>query len=99
MRRAAKIDANQPAIVAALRALGAFVQPLHTVGQGCPDLLVAFRGQTLLVEVKDGSKPPSARALTPDQKMWHANWQGGPLAVVTDEEGAIRQLLQLWEAE
>jgi hypothetical protein len=90
MRRAAKIDANQPDIVKALRSLGAFVQPLHTVGAGCPDLLVAFRGQTILVEVKDGSLPPSARRLTPDQQVWHASWTGGPLAIVTDVEGAIR---------
>jgi hypothetical protein len=95
VRRAAKIDANQPAIVKALRALGAFVQPLHTVGDGCPDLLVAFRGQTLLVEVKDGSKPPSARSLTEDQQKWHAEWIGGPLAVVTDVDGAIRAVSTL----
>lgn len=90
VRRAARIDANQPAIVEALRQLGAFVQPLHMVGQGCPDLLVAFRGQTLLVEIKDGSKPPSERRLTPDQQIWHSRWIGGPLSIVTDIDGAIR---------
>lgn len=90
MRRAAKVDANQPAIVAALREIGATVQPLHTVGQGCPDLLVGYQGKTLLMEVKDGSKPPSARKLTPDQQVWHAGWQGGPLATVIDAEGAVR---------
>ena len=40
MRRAARTDANQAEIVAALRGVGASVQPLHAVGQGCPDLLV-----------------------------------------------------------
>jgi hypothetical protein len=90
MRRAAKIDANQPDIVQALRAIGAFVQDLSGVGGGCPDLLVAFRGQTILVEVKDGSKCASKRRLTPDQQVWHASWTGGPLAIVTDVEGAIR---------
>jgi hypothetical protein len=86
MRRAAKIDANQPDIVQALRALGAFVQPLHTVGGGCPDLLASFQGRTLLIEVKASAK----HRLTPDQQVWHASWTGGPLAIVTDVEGAIR---------
>lgn len=90
MRRAAKIDANQPEIVKVLRQMGCTVQPLHTVGDGCPDLLVGAFGVTLLMEVKDGSKPPSARRLTPDQEIWHRAWTGGPLVIVTDIEGAIR---------
>lgn len=89
MRYAAKVDANQPAVVAALRKLGASVQPLHTVGGGVPDLLVGFRGQTWLIEVKDGAKPPSARTLTPDQEEWHAAWRGSPVAVVLDEFAAV----------
>ena len=74
--RAAKVDANQSAIVDALRAVGATVQPLHTVGKGCPDLLVGWRGVNTLIEVKDGAKPPSARALTADQVEWHGGWKG-----------------------
>lgn len=89
MRRAAKIDANQPDIVEALRRCGATVQPLHTVGQGVPDLLVGFRGQTLLLEVKDGAKPPSERKLTPDQVRWHEAWDGHPVYVVRDVTEAV----------
>ena len=92
MRRAAKIDKNQPAIVDALRKCGAFVQSLAAVGNGCPDLLIGYRGRTILVEVKDGSKVPSARELTEDQNWWHARWAGGSLAVVNDIEGALRIL-------
>jgi len=76
MRRAAKIDANQPEIVAAFRSVGASVELLHAVGKGCPDLAVGFRGRNWFVEVKDGSLPPSARKLTPAQEDWHANWNG-----------------------
>lgn len=90
MRRAAKIDANQPEIVEALRAIGCQVQPIHTVGHGCPDLLVGAFGRTLMMEVKDGSKPPSARQLTPDQQEWHSKWTGGPLCIVDSIEAAIR---------
>lgn len=97
MRRAAKIDANQPAIVAALRKAGASVHSLAAVGDGIPDLLVGHVGLTALMEVKDGSKPPSARALTPDQLRWHQSWEGGTLAVVPDVDAALR-VLRLMEA-
>lgn len=76
MRRAAKIDGNHAAIVAGLRSVGASVTPLHAVGNGCPDLLVGFRGVNSVIEVKDGSLAPSERLLTPQQKKWHAEWQG-----------------------
>ena len=92
MRRAAKIDKNQPAIVDALRKCGAFVQSLAAVGNGCPDLLIGYRGRTILVEVKDGSNVPSAQKLTLDQLLWHAKWSGGSLAVVNDLESALRVL-------
>lgn len=74
MKRFGKIDRNQPEIVKALRQVGASVQSLASVGSGCPDLLVGFRGCNYLVEVKDGAAPPSARLLTPDQIKWHAEW-------------------------
>lgn len=92
MRRAAKVDANQPEIVAALRRVGADVFSLAAVGDGIPDLLVGFRGQTFLLEVKDGSKPPSARQLTPDQIHWHAAWRGGRCVVVNGVTEALAAL-------
>ena len=90
--KAARIDANQPAIVAALRKAGATVQSLAGVGCGVPDLLVGIAGKTMLMEIKDGAKPASARRLTPDQLVWHAAWQGGTLAVVDSPEAALRAL-------
>ena len=76
MRRAAKIDANQPEIVQAYQDAGATVEHLHAVGGGCPDLLVGYQGKNYLIEVKDGSKKPSAQALTADQVRWHFQWRG-----------------------
>ena len=90
--RAAKIDANQEAVVTALRAAGATVQSLANVGKGVPDLLVGFKGQTLLFEVKDGFKAPSARLLTEDQLRWHGVWKGGALAVVDSPDAALRMI-------
>jgi hypothetical protein len=92
MRRAAKVDVNQSEIVNALRKAGCTVQSLAPIGKGCPDLLVGVAGKTLLIEVKDGKKPPSARALTPDQLDWHGAWVGGPLAVVDSIDAAIRMV-------
>lgn len=92
MRRAAKIDANQEQVVSALRAVGATVQTLAAVGKGVPDLLVGYQGKTLLLEVKDGRKPPSERRLTEDQLKWHGAWRGGPLAVVDGPDAALRML-------
>jgi hypothetical protein len=89
MRRAAKVDRNQGEICAALRNVGATVQSLAAVGGGVPDLLVGFRRQTFLLEVKDGKKPPSARELTPDQVDWHCAWGGGVCVVVNSVDEAL----------
>ena len=88
MRRAARIDANQPSIVEALRVIGATVEPIYMVGGGVPDLLVGYRGVNWLIEVKDGDKPPSRRRLTPDEQAWHDDWRG-QVAVVNDAQEAI----------
>lgn len=90
--RAAKVDANQSEIVKALRTVGAQVACTSTIGQGFPDLVVAFQGRNILMEVKDGSKPPSDRQLTPAQKIFHAEWSG-ELHVVESIEQAIGVLL------
>ena len=91
MRRAARIDANQPEIVAALRAVGAEVTDLSSVGQGVPDLLVSFRGGWFLLEVKDGAKPKSHRTLTLEQLRWHRK-QHGPVAVVCSVAQALEAI-------
>ena len=71
-----RIDANQSEIVRELRKRGCSVQSLAGVGKGCPDLLVGRSGVNVLLEVKDGSKPPSARRLTEAQVEWHDAWNG-----------------------
>ena len=76
MRRATRLDANQAKIVAALRTIGASVHDTSAVGRGFPDLVVGFRGRTLLIECKDGAKRPSARKLTPEQVEFKVGWRG-----------------------
>ena len=94
MRRAAKIDANQQDIVSALRQAGASVQSLAAQSHGCPDLLVGFKGMTLLMECKDGTKPPSKRKLTPDQEEWIKAWRGGAVWLITSIPEALDALEQ-----
>lgn len=88
MRKIARVDANQAAIVRTLRAVGATVESLATIGHGLPDLLVGFRAQNFLLEVKDGAKPESARRLTPDEAAWHHAWRG-QVHLVTCIEDAL----------
>ena len=84
-RRAHRLDANQDAIVDALCAApDVSVFSLAGVAAGCPDLLVGITGVTHLVEVKDGAKPPSRRALTPEQRRWRERWRGTPVVTLTD---------------
>lgn len=96
--RFARVDDNQKSIVAALRKMGASVLHLHTIGAGCPDILVGIKGKNsrlhnLLVEIKDGSKPPSARKLTPDEEKFHAAWRG-QVAIVNSVDEAIAFITQ-----
>lgn len=95
MRLAARVDDNHGEIVEALRDIGCSVLSLAQLGKGCPDLLVARHNcGNLLLEVKDGRKPPSARRLTNDELKFHGSWQG-PLAVVDSVESAIRAVVSL----
>lgn len=79
MRRAAKRDANERDIVEALRAAGASVEIVS--GRGLPDLLVGFRGQNLLMEIKG-----ARGSLTKDQELWHEDWRGQVCVVRSVEE-------------
>lgn len=46
-------------------------------------------GPHLFLEVKDGSKPPCKRKLTPDEEAFHASWRGH-VAVVESVEDALK---------
>jgi hypothetical protein len=84
--RAKRVDDNQAKIVKQLRRLGISVQHLHTIGQGCPDLLLGVRNQNFLIELKDEKKPPSAKKLTPDEEEFFNEWRGQVTKCETLEE-------------
>ncbi len=83
MRRNAKVDANQAEIVKALRSVGCSVQSLATVGRGCPDIVVGFRGRNWLFEIKVGKAK-----LTPDEIEWADTWRG-QLATIRSFDEAL----------
>jgi len=88
-RWAKRRDANEPDVVKELEAIGCTVFRLDQPA----DLLVGFRGLNLLVEVKDGSKPPSQRELTDAQAVFSSEWRGQWLEAKTPHE-AVQAVLE-----
>ena len=77
---------------------GATVTTLAAVGDGCPDLLVGYRGRNLLLEVKDPNQGrpeyrnrETHRVLTNDQAKWLSTWNGTAV-VVWDIDEALRAI-------
>jgi hypothetical protein len=68
VRHTHRIDANQAVIVEALQRAGCTTQSLTTIGNGCPDLLVARAGQMWLLELKADSE------LAASQIAWINAW-------------------------
>jgi len=88
LRKHGKVDSNQREIVAALRQCGAFVQSVADIGNGCPDLIVAYHARVFLVEVKDGQGK-----LTADEAAWIAECErigGVAVHIVRSAEDALR---------
>jgi hypothetical protein len=95
--RANKVDANQPAIVDALRKVGIRVVLLNAVGNGCPDIACHWRGVWTFLEIKSPAGPPSSRNLTPEQNKFHREHAEARIAVVTTPEEAIQAATILTE--
>ena len=94
-------DKNEPEIVHALRQVGAYVALIN--GTGVPDLLVGYKGETFLLEVKlpllEAHTPTGkvrtdkarmkGRELKPAQEHFFSAWRGGHVCLVR----TIRQAL------
>ena len=84
----ARIDTNHKEIVKALRDVGATVVSLAAMKHGCPDLLVGYAGETVLMEIKRDAKAK----FTPDQLDFLGKWKGGAISRVDSVDAAIRAL-------
>lgn len=91
MRRAARVDNNQAAIVDALKRVGVSVEII-----GKPvDLLICCRGVTALMEIKN---PDRSEEWTKDQVEFIARWPG-TIHVARSPEEAVRLAIGLSEAD
>ena len=91
MRRRAKADDNQAMIVAVFRKMGASVCHVHSIPHAL-DLIIGFKNQDVRIEIKDGSKPPSARRLTEGEAKTIKEWRGRPPVVIECEDDVIKLL-------
>lgn len=74
-RRAAKTDDNQKEVVKLFRKLGWYVLIVSQL-KNCCDIIVSKNGYTYAIEIKDGSKPPSARKLSEGEQKFKDEWLG-----------------------
>lgn len=89
MRRAARRDTNEDEIVGALTKHGVHVKKIND--EGTFDLLCWYKGRTVLLEVKDGKKPPSARKLSDAEQRFHDDWPGDNLHIVLSADDAVKR--------
>ena len=94
-----KRDANHGELRQAARALGAVW--IDTCGDQSIgfDALLAYRGELVAVEVKDGTLPPSARELTPTERARadELDWVGVHV-VVLKSVSELAELMSVMEA-
>lgn len=74
MRTKARKDANHQEIVKHFEALGWLVLDIAQL-KNCCDIFATKKGITFAIEIKDGSKCPSARKLTSGEKAFASRWK------------------------
>ena len=90
-RYARRVDGNHSEIVRALEQIGVGVLDTSSMGDGFCDIVTFKAGVIRHVEIKDGSRPPSARKLTIAQVRAHelARVHGCKIHVVTSVDEAL----------
>jgi hypothetical protein len=86
MRKRARVDANQKKIVSQIRGVGCSVLHTHQLGKGAPDIIVGYKFNNYLIEIKDGDKPLRQQKLTPDEVRFQAEWQGNYYVINSFEQ-------------
>jgi len=98
MRRSAKVDENQTAIVEGLRRMGAKVFLVHQV-KNLFDIIVFYRCEIFVMEIKNPDSLPKVydrkrleRELTEGERkcMQDVEWTGNEYHIVTTLEQAIQ---------
>lgn len=95
-RYARRVDTSHAPIREALRKAGLHVVDTSRVGGGFPDLLIAARGRTLLLEIKSprnraGTVTPSRIGAT--QTAFARCWPGDAILMATSPDRAVAAVL------
>ena len=82
---AKKKDDNHNEIETEFKRLGCGVKDVHDL-PNFVDIIICYKGQTVMVEIKDGAKSASARKLTSGEKKFSDEWiaKGGKWACITN---------------
>ena len=75
IRTRSKTDANHKEISIAFERLGWSVLDIHQIPNSA-DILIGKWMHCIVIEIKDGSKPPSNRKLTPGEIKFKDRWRG-----------------------
>jgi Holliday junction resolvase len=88
---AKRVDSNQCQVIEALTAAGWYCLNLSRAGFGAPDVVAVRDGRVHFIEIKDGTKPPSARKLTRLEEAVRLAFAaaGVPVMIVTSVEEAL----------
>lgn len=92
MTRGRRIDGNQKRLDELARNVGAVVLHVSAAPELGFDRLLIRSGQMYIVEVKDGTKPPSARQLTEGEQKAKAKVEsaGGKYWVIESDDDLLR---------
>ena len=93
--RGKRKDANHNEVTEFLSRHGWSVADTSALGFGFPDAVCGKPGICVVVEIKDGSKPPSERKLTEAEQKFRDNWTG-PYVLAVSPEDALTQLETLY---
>ncbi len=85
MRTIARVDRNHVEIKTAFEKLGFQTKNVSQLKGFC-DLCVSKRGRTFLIEIKDGDKPKSKKALTEAEREFHDRWDDTVYIIETIEQ-------------
>ena len=100
MRRIAKVDKNQAAVITAMRRIGAYVLLTHQL-KNAFDCVVVYRGKTFLVEIKNPGTLPKVydrarleKSLTDGERECMANVEarGVRYHIIASVEEAMEML-------
>jgi len=89
MKKHGRKDVNQKQLETVFKAYGFTTYDTSSLGDGFPDFIAGKDSNNYLIEVKDGSKPPSKQRLTPMEERFHRTWRGN-VHVLNSEEQAER---------